>query len=86
LGQPDPKKNSKPHQLEILIHVLNYYQQPQSSFQVMQKVYTSSEPTAGYLLKLQKLGFLEVAGAGTKYVTSAKGSALLEEWQKISAL
>jgi predicted transcriptional regulator len=52
----------------------------------MQNVNASSEPTAGYLLKLQKLGFLEVAQAGKKYVTSAKGSALLEEWQKISAL
>jgi hypothetical protein len=85
LGQPDPKTNSKWQQLEILIHVLDHYRQPQSSFQIMQNV-ASSGPTASYLLKLQKLGFLEVSGAGKKYVTSAKGSALLEEWQKISAL
>jgi len=52
----------------------------------MQKAYATSGPTAGYLLKLQKMGFLEVEGAGRKYVISAKGSALLEEWQRISAL
>lgn len=86
LGQPESKTNSKRHQLEILIDVLDRYRQPQSSFQVMQKAYATSEPTAGYLLKLQKMGFLEAAGAGRKYVISAKGSALLEEWQRISAL
>jgi hypothetical protein len=52
----------------------------------MQNAYTSSVPNAICVLKLQKLGLLEFADSGKRYVTSAKGRALLEEWQKISAL
>ncbi len=72
--------------LQIYSEVLESCEQPTSRFQVMQASYTSFGAVLGYLVELQRLGFVKAVEDGRRYVITERGRELLEKWRELLKL
>jgi predicted transcriptional regulator len=69
--------------LQIWAQILEFCHQPRTKIQVMQTMGTSFKLTERYLLKLNKLRFLEEVSSRKKYATTDNGKKFLETWKQL---
>ncbi len=72
--------------MQIYSEVLESCEQPASRFHVMRASYTSFGAILGYLVELQRLGFVKAVDDGRRYVITERGQEFLERWRELLKL
>ncbi len=72
--------------LQIYSEVLESCEQPASRFHVMRASYTSFGAVLGYLVELQRLGFVKAVDDGRRYLITERGREFQEKWRELLKL